>query len=143
MNMNDIHSMDYIYSYYKNKIPQLNEDYENLILNLQPYQKTLINGKVIEDERGDRINERLGDAGLMSEQEKAERKMMYFIYHYYDIYGSPKNGGNKKNKPKIYKNKIIQGKERNIYKIPGSRKDYIKYKGAFIAVNDYIKLKNK
>jgi hypothetical protein len=109
MNMNDIHS------YYRNNIPQLNEDYENLITTLNSEQKTLINGKVIEDERGDRINEGLGDAYPMSEQEKDERKMMYFIYHYYDIYGSPKNGGNKKNKPKIYKNKIIQGKERNIY----------------------------
>lgn len=52
-------------------------------------------------------------------------------------------GGNNKNKPKIYKNKIILGKERGIYKIPGSRKDYIKYKGKFIAVKDFIKLKNK
>ena len=135
--------MNYIHRKYKNNIPLLIRDYDNLILNLQPYQITDINGKVIEDERGDRINEGLGDAGLMNKQEIDARKMMYFIYHYYDIYGLPKNGGNKKNKPKIYKNKIIQGKERNIYKIPGSRKDYIKYKGAFIAVNDYIKLKNK
>ena len=57
--------------------------------------------------------------------------------------GQKQQRGNKKNKPKIYKNKIILGKERGIYKIPGSRKDYIKYKGEFIAVNDYIKLKNK
>ena len=135
--MNDIHS------YYKNNISLLIQDYNYLITTLKPEQITLINGKIIEDEKGDRINEELGDAYPMSEQEKADRKKMYFIYHYNVNYGSPKNGGNKKNKPKIYKNKIIQGKERNIYKIPGSRKDYIKYKGAFIAVNDYIKLKNK
>ena len=134
--MNDIHS------YYRNNIPLLIRDYDNLITTLNSEQITLIKGKVKKDADQDIENEILG-AYPMSDQEKDERKMMYFIYHYYDIYGSPKNGGNKKNKPKIYKNKIIQGKERNIYKIPGSRKDYIKYKGAFIAVNDYIKLKNK
>ena len=142
MDMNYIHSMDYIHSYYKNDIPLLIRDYDNLKLNLQSYQIDVINDEIKKDEDQDIENEILG-AYPMSDQEKLARNKMYFIYHYYDIYGLPKNGGNKKNKPKIYKNKIIQGKERNIYKIPGSRKDYIKYKGAFIAVNDYIKLKNK
>jgi hypothetical protein len=49
-----------------------------------------------------------------------------------------KQGGNKKNKPVIYKKKIILGKERSIYKISGSRKDYIKYMGNFITVKDFL-----
>jgi hypothetical protein len=48
------------------------------------------------------------------------------------------SGGNKKNKPVIYKKKIILGKERSIYKISGSRKDYIKYMGNFITVKDFL-----
>jgi hypothetical protein len=49
-----------------------------------------------------------------------------------------KQGGNKKNKPVIYKKKIILGKERSVYKISGSRKDYIKYKGNLVTVSDFI-----
>jgi hypothetical protein len=48
------------------------------------------------------------------------------------------SGGNKKNKPVIYKKKIILGKERSIYKISGLRKDYLKYKGNLVTVNDFI-----
>ena len=84
----------------------------------------------------------LGAPPMTSEYEQKERDD-YFKYYAVRALKGQVLGGNKKNKPKIYKNKIIQGKERNIYKIPGSRKDYIKYKGAFIAVNDYIKSKNK
>ena len=40
----------------------------------------------------------------------------------------------------MYKKKIILGKERCIYKIPGSRKDYVKYKGKFIIVKNFIEL---
>jgi hypothetical protein len=47
---------------------------------------------------------------------------------------------------KIKNKKNILGKERCIYKISGNRKEYVKYKGELITVNDYkkiIKLKNK
>jgi uncharacterized membrane protein YgcG len=44
----------------------------------------------------------------------------------------------------IYKNthnkKAILGKERSIYKIPKSNKEYIRYKGTYIYVKDYVKL---
>jgi hypothetical protein len=49
-------------------------------------------------------------------------------------------------KIKIKNKKNILGKERCIYKISGNRKEYVKYKGDLITVNDYkkiIKLKNK
>lgn len=64
-------------------------------------------------------------------------------YKDYEIYGGKKNkskDSNKKNKPNMYKKKIILGKERCIYKIPGSRKDYVKYKGKFIIVKNFIEL---
>ncbi len=64
-------------------------------------------------------------------------------YKGYEIYGGKKNkskDSNKKNKPNMYKKKIILGKERCIYKIPGSRKDYVKYKGKFIIVKNFIEL---
>jgi hypothetical protein len=44
----------------------------------------------------------------------------------------------------IYKNtgvkKMILGKERGIYKIPKSNKEYIRYKGSYIYVKEYIGL---
>ena len=103
-----------------------------------------VNNKVDEAIFNDKHNDRyvLGVPAMTPEYEQKERDDYFKYYAARGLKGLAL-GGNKKNKPKIYKNKIIQGKERNIYKIPGSRKDYIKYKGAFIAVNDYIKSKNK
>lgn len=71
-----------------------------------------------------------------------------YTYHDYKINqeslsraGTPTLGGffkKKKATNKPYKKKIIQGKERCIYKINGSRKDYIKHKGTLIAVTEFI-----
>lgn len=44
---------------------------------------------------------------------------------------------------KVSIKKEICGKLRCIYKIPGSRKEHIKYKGRLIAVADYKKLMKK
>jgi hypothetical protein len=44
---------------------------------------------------------------------------------------------------KAYVKKEICGKLRCIYKIPGSRKEYIKYKGHLITVSDYKNTKKK
>jgi hypothetical protein len=44
---------------------------------------------------------------------------------------------------KAYVKKEICGKLRCIYKIPGSRKEYIKYKGYLITVPDYKNIKKK
>ena len=49
---------------------------------------------------------------------------------------------NKKDK-KVVNKKIILGKERCVYKVPGSKKEHIKYKGTFVTVTDYIKLMKK
>jgi hypothetical protein len=46
----------------------------------------------------------------------------------------PAKGGKKSTK------KVILGKERCIYKVQGSNKDHIKYKGTLITVADYKKL---
>jgi hypothetical protein len=53
-------------------------------------------------------------------------------------YEKPSTGGRKASVKKE-----ICGKLRCIYKIPGSRKEHIKYKGRLIAVADYKKLMKK
>jgi hypothetical protein len=70
--------------------------------------------------------------------EKREEKNGYKLVKKWISEHTQKQGGNKKNKPVIYKKKIILGKERSIYKISGSRKDYIKYMGNFITVKDFL-----
>lgn len=89
------------------------------------------------------------DAELEQMQEE-ERKMREEslrrkkLHNEHPLYGGGEKNkskdSNKKNKPNMYKKKIILGKERCIYKIPGSRKDYVKYKGKFIIVKDFIEL---
>jgi hypothetical protein len=70
--------------------------------------------------------------------EKREEENGYKLAKKWISEHTRKQGGNKKNKPVIYKKKIILGKERSIYKISGSRKDYIKYMGNFITVKDFL-----
>ena len=53
-------------------------------------------------------------------------------------------GGMKNQKvKKCEKKKIVLGKERCIYKVSGSKKDYMKYKGKLVPVSDYIKSMKK
>ena len=70
--------------------------------------------------------------------EKREEEDGYPLARKWISEHTKKQGGNKKNKPVIYKKKIILGKERSVYKISGSRKDYIKYKGNLVTVRDFI-----
>jgi len=51
-----------------------------------------------------------------------------------------KKGGYKNKKPSVPQSKEILGKQRRIYKVAGSRKEHIKYKGQLIPVSDYKKL---
>jgi hypothetical protein len=58
------------------------------------------------------------------------------------------NGKKQKVKSKPFKNKMLQnneifGKEMRIYKINGSKKEHVKYKGTFIPVSDYKRLIKK
>ena len=54
-------------------------------------------------------------------------------------------GGGMKNKKvkKCEKKKVVLGKERCIYKVSGSKKDYMKYKGKLVPVSDYVKSMKK
>ena len=55
-----------------------------------------------------------------------------------------KRGGMKNQKvKKCEKKKVVLGKERCIYKVSGSKKDYMKYKGKLVAVSDYVKSMKK
>jgi hypothetical protein len=58
-----------------------------------------------------------------------------------EIQGKHKDIGAKtSDKPVIIAKKIILGKERCIYKIQGSKREHVKYKGSIITVTDYKKL---
>jgi hypothetical protein len=65
-----------------------------------------------------------------------------------NIFNEQKGGIGKKtikNKSKPLKNTILQkkeilGKDMRIYKINGSKKEYVKYKGNLISVSDYKKI---
>jgi hypothetical protein len=49
-------------------------------------------------------------------------------------------GGFRHKKPSVSQSKEILGKQRRIYKVAGSRKEHVKYKGQIIPVSDYKKL---
>lgn len=53
---------------------------------------------------------------------------------------SDMEGGFRHKKPSVVQSKEILGKIRRIYKVAGSRKEHIKYKGKLIPVADYKKL---
>lgn len=53
------------------------------------------------------------------------------------------NGGFKHKKPAVPQSKEILGKIRRVYKVAGSRKEHVKYKGELIPVSDYKKLFKK
>ena len=64
----------------------------------------------------------------------------------YDPYeGTWENSGGMKNQKvkKCEKKKVVLGKERCIYKVSGSKKDYMKYKGKLVPVTDYVKYMKK
>jgi hypothetical protein len=48
--------------------------------------------------------------------------------------------GSRHKKPSVPQSKEILGKQRRIYKVAGSRKEHVKYKGQLIPVSDYKKL---
>ena len=58
--------------------------------------------------------------------------------------GPPNIGGAMVNKKvKKCEKKVVLGKERCIYKVSGSKKDYMKYKGKLVPVSDYVKYMKK
>jgi hypothetical protein len=58
--------------------------------------------------------------------------------------GNSGGSGMKNKKVKKCENKkVVLGKERCIYKVSGSKKDYMKYKGKLVPVADYIKSMKK
>lgn len=98
------------------------------------------------NERENKIDKQTLDKNIWNEDkkyftqnlEKREEENGYELAKKWISEHKQKQGGNKKNKPVIYKKKIILGKERSVYKISGSRKDYIKYKGNLVTVSDFI-----
>jgi len=71
-------------------------------------------------------------------------KLEYLVYKTDFNKVLEKNGGMKNQKvKKCEKKKVVLGKERCIYKVSGSKKDYMKYKGKLVAVSDYVKYMKK
>ena len=93
------------------------------IQNILNYIESIKNtGLIIKDEKK-LLNEKLQ---LQQKQSSDDGDVSYNV-----------NGGNNK------QYKEILGKRRRIYKIKGSRKDHVKYKGELIPVSDYKKLVKK
>ena len=71
-------------------------------------------------------------------------KIEYLVYQTSFNKALEKVGGmvNKKIK-KCEKKKVVLGKERCIYKVSGSKKDYMKYKGELVPVSEYVKSMKK
>lgn len=95
------------------------------------------------------INENKNDTKIVSELPPLLNKLIQYrgkIFEYIFVVKCGKNGikdlykGNGGGSYKKTNKKNILGKERCIYKITGDRKEYIKYKGNFIAVREYKKL---
>jgi hypothetical protein len=71
-------------------------------------------------------------------------KLEYLVYKTGFNTVLEKRGGMKNQKvKKCEKKKVVLGKERCIYKVSGSKKDYMKYKGKLVAVSDYVKSMKK
>jgi hypothetical protein len=71
-------------------------------------------------------------------------KLEYLVYKTGFNTVLEKSGGMKNQKvKKCEKKKVVLGKERCIYKVSGSKKDYMKYKGKLVAVSDYVKSMKK
>jgi hypothetical protein len=58
----------------------------------------------------------------------------------FNLFSKKSDGGYKNKKPSVSQSKEILGKQRRIYKVAGSRKEHVKYKGQLIPVSDYKKL---
>ena len=73
---------------------------------------------------------------------KIEKKVSQIEYERENAKQQQPGGFRKKNnlKPTVVQSKEILGKIRRIYKVAGSRKEHIKYKGELISVSDYKKL---
>ena len=71
-----------------------------------------------------------------------EKKVSQIEYERENAKQQQPGGFRKKNnlKPTVVQSKEILGKIRRIYKVAGSRKEHIKYKGELISVSDYKKL---
>ena len=85
-----------------------------------PFTEILINNKEIADEYNKNIAEE--QYGGIGKKQKVKSKPF---------------------KNKMLQNKEIFGKEMRIYKINGSKKEHVKYKGSFIPVSDYKRLIKK
>ena len=71
-------------------------------------------------------------------------KIEYLVYQTSFNKALEKVGGMKNKKvKKCEEKKVVLGKERCIYKVSGSKKDYMKYKGELVPISDYVKSMKK
>ena len=74
-----------------------------------------------------------------------ENAMNEFYNTDWENFGNDLSGGGMVNKKvkKCEEKKVVLGKERCIYKVSDSKKDYMKYKGKLVPVSDYVKSMKK
>jgi hypothetical protein len=113
---------------------------ESPLLKIEQKMTTGYNGKMVRKIMNADTNEDLSDNSM-----KIKRVEVYNINTDTVIYvGKSSNRINKKDiitgGSKVSVKKVVCGKLRCIYKIPGSRKEHLKYKGQLITVAEYKKI---